>query len=441
MSTDFSRRDAQNEDLSEGIADGQGVTEVVSDDLELPGVAPILDGDESASALASDSTHAVAGTHLTDVPPTEEALSVADESASPAASSPASAEGSGHRAVRRSPSRRDDVQSTAVQRRSLFAQAGAVGDIDSSASPGDGDASDVPAAASSSETADSSTVTQAHAGPLSPAATLPYPAADSPVASPAHSVAPSASSAISPARADERAAADDHDAEVSSRGAAAAPSTLEASADSSLSDRRREDLSDAEAPMAPVWHRRTSGVRSEDDILLEGSVVVGRPASRAAAHWASILLCLVLLPLAWFFLHQASHTLLSGAQAFHFDTDLRGLVSLGIGVACALIALWTARRSSLGACVIGVLVTIAGIPTLVAPGPVGEAVAPILTRLSEQSSLGGTVASMCWSDAVTGRLLAAGLFLLMMGVVSHSARRAGRHEQEVIDRVRRVRES
>lgn len=73
-----------------------------------------------------------------------------------------------------------------------------------------------------------------------------------------------------------------------------------------------------------------------------------------------------------------------------------------------------------------------------APGPVDAALSPFLTRLAEQSTLGKDVATMIWSDAVSGRFLAVGLALVMVGVASHSARRAGRREQEVIDRVRHV---
>lgn len=195
---------------------------------------------------------------------------------------------------------------------------------------------------------------------------------------------------------------------------------------------------DDDAPMTPVWPRRTPEPRSEEDILLDGSVVVGRPASRAAAHWAGVLLSLVLLPPAWFFLHDAATHLVGATEAYRFAITTRGVIELVVGCLLLVLALWTARRSSLGTFVVGAITLVAGLPGLVAPGPVDAALSPFLTRLAEQSTLGKDVATMIWSDAVSGRFLAVGLALVMVGVVSHSARRAGRREQEVIDRVRHV---
>nr|WP_300337105.1 hypothetical protein [Actinomyces sp.] len=195
---------------------------------------------------------------------------------------------------------------------------------------------------------------------------------------------------------------------------------------------------DDDTPVTPVWPRRTPEPRSEEDILLDGSVVVGRPASRAAAHWAGVLLSLVLLPPAWFFLHDAATHLVGATEAYRFAVTTRGVIELVVSCLLLALALWTARRSSLGTFVVGALTLVVGLPGLVAPGPVDTALSPFLTRLAEQSTLGQDVATMVWSDAVSGRFLAAGLALVMVGVVSHSARRAGRREQEVIDRVRHV---
>ena len=66
-----------------------------------------------------------------------------------------------------------------------------------------------------------------------------------------------------------------------------------------------------------------------------------------------------------------------------------------------------------------------------------DVVSPFLDDLNAQSALGTSLSDYLWADAVTGKFLALGVFMVMVGVVSHSARRAGRREQEVIDRVRR----
>ena len=63
--------------------------------------------------------------------------------------------------------------------------------------------------------------------------------------------------------------------------------------------------------------------------------------------------------------------------------------------------------------------------------------ADFLDRLTAQSTLGADLAAYFWTDAYSGKFVVLGLFMIMVGVVSHSARRAGRREQEVIDRGRR----
>lgn len=193
----------------------------------------------------------------------------------------------------------------------------------------------------------------------------------------------------------------------------------------------------ATEPDGPVWQSRTP-TASEDDVLLDGSTVVGRPKSRAAAHWASLLVTLVAVPAAWFLVHDGAQRSLDALAPFDLGRDTRGLLELAGGLLAAVIALWTARRSSLGAVVVGLIATVLGIVALAVPRQVGSAITPFLERLNAHSTLGSDIASFLWSDTITGKLVALGVTLLMIGVVSHSARRAGRREQEVIDRVRRA---
>ena len=193
--------------------------------------------------------------------------------------------------------------------------------------------------------------------------------------------------------------------------------------------------------LTPVWkerRHRSAAPRTEDDIVLEGSTVVGKPAPRTAAHWAGVLVSLVLLPLAWFLLHDSAAQVLAAAEPHRFVLSVMGLVELAIGALALVLALWTARRSSLGSFLVGALALLAGLPGLAAPGLMVLHVTPVLDRLAQQSSLGEDLATYLWADAVTGRLVWAGMLLIMVGVVSHSARRAGRREQEVVDRVRKT---
>ncbi|PHP53104.1 hypothetical protein BW737_005190 [Actinomyces ruminis] len=177
--------------------------------------------------------------------------------------------------------------------------------------------------------------------------------------------------------------------------------------------------------------------RTEDDILLDGSSVVGHPKSRAAAHWAGVLVWVIALPLAWYLFHAGATAAVDGAAPLTFGTPVRALVELGAGAVVLAIALWTASRSSLGSFVVGVISLLGGVPFLAAPTAMNDSVGPFLDRLTAHSNLGASLSSYFWADAVSGKFIAFGLFMIMVGVVSHNARRAGRREQEIIDRGRR----
>lgn len=192
-----------------------------------------------------------------------------------------------------------------------------------------------------------------------------------------------------------------------------------------------------EAARAQRRSSRRSRQRSDDDILLDGSTIVGRPASRAGAHWAGVLMSLVLLPAAWFFVHGAADVLTSTVEPHRFAFDPKAIFELVAGLLTMGVALWTACRSSLGSIVVGALSAVLGLLFLLLPTPMNGLVGPVLDRLTAQSTLGADLAAYFWTDAYSGKFVVLGLFMVMVGVVSHSARRAGRREQEIIDRGRR----
>ena len=192
-----------------------------------------------------------------------------------------------------------------------------------------------------------------------------------------------------------------------------------------------------EAARAQRRSSRRSRQRSDDDILLDGSTIVGRPASRASAHWAGVLMSLVLLPAAWFFVHGAADVLTSTVEPHRFAFNPKAIFELVAGLLTMGVALWTACRSSLGSIVVGALSAVLGLLFLLLPTPMNGLVGPVLDRLTAQSTLGADLAAYFWTDAYSGKFVVLGLFMVMVGVVSHSARRAGRREQEIIDRGRR----
>ena len=176
----------------------------------------------------------------------------------------------------------------------------------------------------------------------------------------------------------------------------------------------------------------------DDDVLLDGSTVIGHPKSRAATHWAGVLVSIVALPVTWFFLHDGAAMATSRASdSFDFNVSARGLTELAVGALALIIAMWVARRTSVGSIVVGVISILLGLPFLVAPGVMTDAFSPFLSTLSTQSALGQSMSTYLWTDAVTGKFLVLGLFMVMVGVVSYTARLDGQREQESIDRARR----
>ena len=173
----------------------------------------------------------------------------------------------------------------------------------------------------------------------------------------------------------------------------------------------------------------------DDDVLLAGSTVVGKPASRAAAHWGGTLLALVLFPIAWFLMHTAANAL-TGALADGWPKvfSTAGIIELGMAIVLLIVVMATATRSSLGTFVTGITTLLIGLPFLVVPSITKQYLGDFLANMALQSRFGRILSEAILLDGVSGRLVIIGLFLIMLGVVSHSTRRAGRRERLVMDR-------
>lgn len=192
---------------------------------------------------------------------------------------------------------------------------------------------------------------------------------------------------------------------------------------------------DPAAEQAPsveeIFPPATRSAASERDILLEGATAVAPPKSRAAAHWGGVLLALALFPCAWFLLRDGAHTLTGGdASTWPTALSVAGLAKFGGGAAVLCLAVFMAHRSSLGSFVLGGIGLVIGLPFILAPGFMATSLGPTVERLQAHSWLGEALTTYAMADALTGNFALLGMFLIMLGLVSHRARRAGRREQE-----------
>lgn len=151
------------------------------------------------------------------------------------------------------------------------------------------------------------------------------------------------------------------------------------------------------------------------------------PTSRAAAHWWSILVAVVLTPVAWFLIAD-------GGERTSFSLDagnlnIAGPIELAGGILCLFLVLLATRWSSVGAIIVGVVALLAGGAYLAVNDLATTFVTDnqdILVRLGQ---IGQNALDYLVTDARSGRLVVYGVVLIMAGVISHGARRQGRREE------------
>lgn len=170
--------------------------------------------------------------------------------------------------------------------------------------------------------------------------------------------------------------------------------------------------------------------RTRRDVVLDGSTALTRPPSRGGAHVLTVLVTLLLTPVAWYLLADAGArlTLARNSPWETGNLNIAALLELAGGLLVLAVVLLAARWSSLGAIVTGVLVLVVGVPFVAVPRWTQETLEPVVTWLERLDDLGGNVAHHLVASGSTGRLVVTGLALMLVGVVSHGARRKGRRE-------------
>ena len=170
---------------------------------------------------------------------------------------------------------------------------------------------------------------------------------------------------------------------------------------------------------------------SLDDELFSAAPEITEMPSRTGAHWLSFLLFLLLVPVGWYLAADAGARM-TLADAAPMYTGVASIMALGeiLGaIVISAILFVVARRSSLGAWLMGIVTLIVGLPWLMAPGITAASVLPTLTALTNTGSLGANLAHHLQASGYSGRFALLGVVLMGLAYVSHSARRTGRAEE------------
>ena len=190
------------------------------------------------------------------------------------------------------------------------------------------------------------------------------------------------------------------------------------------------------ATLAAIASTAARGDKSDapsslDDELFSAAPEITEMPSRTGAHWLSFLLFLLLVPAGWYLAADAGARM-TLADAAPMYSGVASIVALGeiLGaIIISAILFVTARRSSLGAWLMGIVTLIVGLPWIMAPGITEASVLSALTALTNTGSLGATLSHHLQASGYSGRFALLGIALMGLAYVSHSARRTGRAEE------------
>ena len=170
---------------------------------------------------------------------------------------------------------------------------------------------------------------------------------------------------------------------------------------------------------------------SLDDEIFSAAPEITEMPSRTGAHWLSFLFFLLLVPVGWYLAADAGARM-TLADAAPMYTGVASIMALGeiLGaIIISAILFVVARRSSLGAWLMGIVTLIVGLPWLMAPGMTGASVLSALNALTNTGSLGANLSHHLQASGYSGRFALLGFALMGLAYVSHSARRTGRAEE------------
>ena len=190
------------------------------------------------------------------------------------------------------------------------------------------------------------------------------------------------------------------------------------------------------ATLAAIASTAARGDKSDapsslDDELFSAAPEITEMPSRTGAHWLSFLLFLLLVPAGWYLAADAGArmTLADTAPIYSGVASIVALGEILGAIVISAILFVAARRSSLGAWLMGIVTLIVGLPWLMAPGITEASVLSTLTALTNTGSLGANLSHHLQASGYSGRFALLGIALMGLAYVSHSARRTGRAEE------------
>ena len=190
------------------------------------------------------------------------------------------------------------------------------------------------------------------------------------------------------------------------------------------------------ATLAAIASTAARGDKSDapsslDDELFSAAPEITEMPSRTGAHWLSFLLFLLLVPAGWYLAADAGArmTLADTAPMYSGVASIVALGEILGAIVISAILFVTARRSSLGAWLMGIVTLVVGLPWLMAPGITEASVLSTLTALTNTGSLGANLSHHLQASGYSGRFALLGIALMGLAYVSHSARRTGRAEE------------
>ena len=253
--------------------------------------------------------------------------------------------------------------------------------------------------------------------------------------------APAETSAEEEPEAEEEAPFTEPTTQLPTQGIEASYSFEDQDAAEAARPRRRSLLGQGDedseaATLAAIAATAARGDKSDapsslDDELFSAAPEITEMPSRTGAHWLSFLLFLLLVPVGWYLAADAGARM-TLADAAPIYSGVASIVALGEVLGAIIISailFVTARRSSLGAWLMGIMTLIVGLPWLMAPGITEASVLSALTALTNTGSLGANLSHHLQASGYSGRFALLGIALMGLAYVSHSARRTGRAEE------------